>query len=408
MSQSSSLLIVYTDHTTSELSAESMGAAFEQPQPHVVREGLLAAAEELTLRRTPPKYLIIDIGNRGMDVLPEIDRLAETCDPSIKAVVTGKLNDVSLYRALIQRGIVEYFAYPLDEGAIAKELLGKDATLHAPMRKSPRDAHQGHAIGFVSAASGDGASTIALNTAYVLANTFKKSTVLVDLDYQYGMIARHLDLKAPYGIRELLEYPERGVDDALIKKMLISYGDNLKIIAAPNELRPLPPVQPEQMIGLLAVLKSQFDYVILDIPHLWVEWIYKMQMQLDHNVLVAQLWLRSLTHVTRLLAAWRSAGIEPGKISLIINRSGSKFKEAMSAHEFERVANAEIKFSLANDTKAIVASENQGKTLIELGNSPLEKQITDIAQYLHTLCTGEAAEIAKNTKKSGLLGLLQK
>ncbi len=72
----------------------------------------------------------------------------------------------------------------------------------------------------MSAASGDGASTAALNTAFCLSQLFNGSTVLVDMDYQFGMVAKHIDLQNQYGIRDLFDHPERGIDATLIKRMV--------------------------------------------------------------------------------------------------------------------------------------------------------------------------------------------
>ncbi len=263
MSKESSLLIIYAD-SAGAISADAIGTLL-QDTPEIVRDGISAAKAALLARHTPPKYIVIDIGNRQADVLTELDALAEACEVGVRVVVTGTINDVGFYRSLIQRGIVEYFAAPVDLSQMVHALT--DYSSASPLSRSAKEQPQknGYAIGFVSAASGDGASTVALNTAYLLATKFNKSVVLVDLDYQFGMVARHLDLKAPYGIRELLEYPERGVDAALVNKMLVPYGKNLKIIASPPDLRKLPAVRGEQMVDLLHVLRSQFDYVIFDV-----------------------------------------------------------------------------------------------------------------------------------------------
>lgn len=405
MPHHSALLVIYAD-VLRELPANDLALALgETTAPHVINEGLIAAKDVLTSRVEAPKYIAIDIGGRGPEVFDELDILAHACEPGVQVVVTGQINDVSFYRNLIQRGIAEYFAYPIDITQMAKAL--RELPAHASKASKQIIAKNGFAVGFMSAASGDGASTVALNAAYILANKFNASVALVDLDYQFGMIARHLDLKAPYGIRELLEFPERGVDAALLNKMLVPYGKNLKVVAAPTDLRQLPDVRAEQIVELLNVLKSQFDFVFFDVQHIWVDWIASLMSKLDHNVLVAQLWLRSLTHVTRVLAAWQAQGIDNRNISLAVNRSGAKFKEAMTSEDFEHVSGKEIGFYLPNDTKSIVASENQGKTLIELGGSQLDKPLHQIAQHLYSLHTGEAPQIQEDIKK-GVLQFLSK
>ena len=395
-----SLIVIYADESR-QLDATGLASQLNtETTPHIA-EGILKAKDDIETRQSPPQYIAIDIGHRKEDVFEELSFLSQACDAHTKVVVVGAANDISFYRALIDQGATEYYPYPCDLKQIATALL-KAPALRGGLSQNT-DKH-GFAVGFMSAASGDGASTVALNTAYLLANKFNHSVVLVDLDYQFGMIARHLDLQAPYGIRELLEHPDRGVDSALLNKMMVSYGNNLQIVAAPAELRKLPNVPSHQIVELLGVLRSQFDFVLFDIQHVWVDWIESLVGKLDHHMVVSQLWLRSLTHVTRIMACLGELGINNDRVSVAMNRSGSRFKEALSADDFERVSGLEIDFYLPNDTRTIVESENYGKTVIELGHSELGNSLEAIAGHLHSLHTGEPYDQGKSRKKKGLIG----
>jgi len=124
-------------------------------------------------------------------------------------------------------------------------------------------------------------------------------------------------------------------------------------------------------------------------------------------MMVAQLWLRSLTHTTRMLNAWQAAGIERNKVQLIINRSGAKFKEAISAKEFERICTQKINHYLNNDIKAVVGAENLGKTLIETAQgSMLQQQFRSISQDIISHFEG-TPNISSNNKK-GLMSMFDK
>ena len=90
---------------------------------------------------------------------------------------------------------------------------------------------------------------------------------------------------------------------------------------------------------------------------------------------MAQLWLKSVVHCSRLLNIWHHQGIDGGDISAVINRSGAKFKEALNPRDFERAAGHKIDFFISNDIKTVVRAENNGSSIFELGNSPLANQI---------------------------------
>jgi pilus assembly protein CpaE len=268
--------------------------------------------------------------------------------------------------------------------------------------KHPSAAKRGTVISCISAASGDGASTFAVNLAYCLAEEFDQSTVLIDMDYQFGLIAKSLDITAPFGIRELFDFPERGIDELLIEKMLVKHGKNLSIIASPHELRQLPVVKPELVRDMISLLRTKFNYVILDIPHIWTGWTAASLTYSDHVVMVAQLWLRSLTHSSRLLAVWQTIGLSENSISVVINRSGAKFKEAITAHDFERITHHKIEAYLSNDIKSVVTAESEGKTLFEIGHSVLlQQQIRQFTKNILARSNTEKEAAGSNYNYSG-------
>lgn len=383
----SPVMVIITSEDDREF-ANQVSNALGYANPEVISGTPRDAAAQLKSGAVSPTYIIVDIGDRGFDVLPELDEMAEFCNADSRVVITGSINDVSFYRELRQRGVIEYFTRPAKISDIRRALINED---------SSKSNTKSEILTFFSAASGDGASTVALNTAYCLANYYRKSVVIIDMDFQFGMIARNLDLSTPFGIKELFEHPERSIDSTLIDRMLIEYGENLKIIAAPNDLRYYPQIKPEMIRDLLYTLKQRFDYIVIDLPHIWSNWSATAITDANHIFVTGQLWLRSLTHTTRLLNAWRDIGVDEAKISLIINRSGAKFKEAISDKDFERASGKKIDYFLANDIKTVVAAENQGRTISEIGASLLEKQFRDIAAVI---CGQQITEVVKNTRQS--------
>jgi pilus assembly protein CpaE len=319
------------------------------------------------------KYLVIDVGSRSMDVLPELDKLAEQCDMDARVLVLGTTNDINFYREIISRGVLEYLTHPVRMDAIRAVFFQKANDVNTKL---------GKVIAFMGAGAGDGSSTIAINVSYAIATSTKKKTVLVDLDYQFGMVARNLDIPSQYGIRDAFDHPERGIDTTLIDRMVVNYNEHLDIISAPSNLQYMPAITADLVRDMVQALRLRYDFVVLDVPHLWNHWVSAALISADHIVLVGQLWLKSVTHSARFLAMWRSLGIQDSEISIVINRSGSKFKEAMNPKDFERVSGHKISFYVSNDIKTIVKAENRGATIIEEGSSALASQITQMAEEL--------------------------
>ena len=408
MSNSSSLFIVCLNPEESKV-LTNIAAVIGCPDAEIALGSMAEAIRLLNARTSPPANIIIDIGTRGKDVLSEIDELALHCDPNVNVVVIGSVNDITFYRELKQRGISEYFSRPA-QGAEVRNALTQASLIKKQQRMA--ESGDGIVVSCMSAASGDGSSTLAVNLAHCLAEEFKQSTVLVDMDYQFGLIAKALDLTAPFGIRELFDHPERGLDGAIVEKMLVKYGERLSIISTPNELLPLPSIDPELIHDLIKVLRSKFKVVVIDVPHILTPWTAASIKHADHNYLVGQLWLRSLTHAKRVLNAWHASGVASENTSLIINRSGAKFKEAVGAEEFERICHQKIDAYLLNDIKALVSAENQGQTVYEAAaeTSQLPKQFKQIAVKLMERfnITAAPTPAAEPASKKGLKGLFDK
>jgi len=377
-----------------------LALAMGYTDPHTSIGPVADAIKNLNNRPRPPEFIIIDIATRERDVLADIDKLAEHCEANVNVVVIGSMNDINFYREIKSRGILEYFPRPVQPSDLSAIFVGLE-------QKTKSANGMGKVIATMSAASGDGSSTLAMNLAYSFAADHKLSTVLVDMDYQFGLIAKTLDLTAPFGTRELFEHPDRGLDDLLVQKMLVKYEDNLSVISSPNELRLMPNIRPEIIQDLLHILRGRYKYVVVELPHIWTDWTAAVLKNSDQIMLVGQLWLRSLTHATRMLTAWQAAGIDRAKVQLIINRSGAKFKEAISAEEFERICSQKINHHLNNDIKAVVNAENLGKTLIETAQGNiLQQQFRSISQDIITRFEGTSA--AASGGKKGLMGMFDK
>jgi pilus assembly protein CpaE len=405
MTSGSLFIIAFNPEDVASLSA--LASDMGHSGAPIAAGSLSDAVKALNAFGKTPDFLIIDIGSRAKDVLGDLDEIAVHCEPTVSVVVIGTINDIQFYRELKKRGILEYFPRPVE----ARDVNTAFAQASMAQKSGPSGSAHGTVISCMSAASGDGASTLAVNLSYCLATEHNLSTVLVDMDYQFGLVAKSLDLTAPFGIRELFENPDRGLDDTLVEKMLVKYGEKFKVISAPNELRMLPQIGPEFIHNFINILRDKFKFVILDVPNLWTPWTAASLKYSDHTLLVAQLWLRSLTHTTRQLTAWHSAGIDRNKVSLYINRSGAKFKEAVSAEDFERICHHTIEAHMNNDIKAVINAETQGKTIFETGQGALlQQQIKQIAGSLAARFQGEkkSESTPESAGKRGLKGLFDK
>ncbi len=87
---------------------------------------------------------------------------------------------------------------------------------------------------------------------------------------------------------------------------------------------------------------------------------------------------------------------------MVANRSGAKFKEAVSTQDFERVCGLPFACQFSNDTKTVIAAENNGRTILEGSSSDLSGQFKPFAALLSK--SGPVSDAAILRPKFSLLG----
>lgn len=383
--------------------ALQIAQGLNQGQPTLIHGSLAESVEAMRALGISPRYLLMDVGETRETVLADIEAIAMQCEPGTRVVAIGRINDIQFYRQLTESGVPDYFPLPASAADIIAAFKRQDAPAVAasPIARAGGMA-AGEVIAFMSAAGGDGASTTALNAAFAIAQSSGKPTVLVDLDYQYGMAARNLNLTTQYGTKDLFEHPDRGVDATIVQRMVAHYGP-LHVIAAPNELRYLPYIDGAAVSQLIQALKLSYDTIILDLPHTWQPWVSAACREASSFVLVAQLWLKSVTHAARILRAIRSEDAVGNNVRLVINRAGAKFREAIETRDFERVTGLTIAHTIVNDIRTVVDAENQAKTIIEVGQGTrLKSDLENLGRLLKNLPLEPFDGVAADSGKGGI------
>jgi len=224
----------------------------------VQRGGVDAAIEELG-RRGSPQLLVVDVSGID-DPIMMIGRLAEVCDPRTEVVVVGERNDIVLYRELKDSGVAEYFFKPLVSSVMVRSL--GDAASGEVDRRSART---GKLVIVLGVHGGVGATTIAVQTAWHLAEARERRVLMLDLNLQSGDAALQFDTAPSHALREAFEHPER-VDDLFLERGVAKVTPRLGMLAALEPLTDLIMPTEEAVMQLIAELLRRYRYVVVDLP----------------------------------------------------------------------------------------------------------------------------------------------
>src|SRR5437764_7473096 len=72
-----------------------------------IQMGGMAAAIEAYNNAPTPNVIVLESEGRS-DLLAGLEELASVCDAGTRVIVIGRMNDVTLYRELVKRGVSEY------------------------------------------------------------------------------------------------------------------------------------------------------------------------------------------------------------------------------------------------------------------------------------------------------------
>src|SRR5947207_6780684 len=123
----------------------------------IMRGGIGKATEYLNQQRSP-QLLIVDIS--GVDMpLPQMQTLADVCEPGTDVVALGDRDSVGLYRDLIEAGISNYIVKPLTRDLLSKLLVPKTSAV----KIAKTSLKLGKIVAFVGARGGVGTTTLAAN-----------------------------------------------------------------------------------------------------------------------------------------------------------------------------------------------------------------------------------------------------
>ena len=361
--------------------------------------GVRNALDSLT-DAAPPEVLIVDIGENPEHLTP----LLSLCGSSMKEtklIAVGSLNDVAVYRDLVEAGAADYLVKPITEPALRAALSRRRMPRHGDDRAAEKKVHK---IVVVGAQGGVGASTIALNLAWLSAEVHEKRTVLVDLDLEFGAAALALDLEPTRGLREALENPSR-IDSLFVSSATARVGDRFCVMSTEETFdRGFRP-DPAAIETLFGTLEESNDCVIVDLPRAAFDLRHGVFQAATQVVLVSDLSLRGLRDTARLIDIVGDAAPEV-PVTVVANRTGAP-QQAISVAEFKKTLGRKVDLQIPEEHKALAAATTAGKPLVQSApDSKATKALRGLADRL--LRTAAETDGAKKGSKVSWLRLIKR
>ena len=350
-----------------------------------VDSGGLDAAITRFASQASPNLLILDTMLQGAQMLHSLDRLAQVIEQGTKVVIIGAVNDISLFRELMARGVSEYIVPPMLPVDLIRTICG--------LYVNPDKPFAGRVIAVIGARGGIGASTLAHNLAWSIAERQEAGATLLDLDLSFGTAALDFNQDPPQSIADVLLAPDR-VDDVFLERVTTKQTQRLQMLTAPATLEREFELDPEAFEMVIDRVRRSSPFVVLDLPHVWTSWVKHTLLAADDVIIVAGpdlASLRNTKNIVDLLKATRPHDAPPAVALSMVGvpkRPEIPFKDFAEALGAEPIASFPFDPALfgmaANNGQMIGEVAPQGKTALAIdalaasltGRKPVEQKKT--------------------------------
>jgi pilus assembly protein CpaE len=322
-------LMAFVANGETETSLQDCLSQLSFPDATIKSGGIAKAIQLLGVERSP-ESIIVDISGIDMPA-SRVHDLAQVCEPGVTVIAIGDRNDIGLYRDLVQAGVSEYIVKPATPQLLAKALFPQPDVAEG----NPISRKLGKMVAFVGARGGVGTTTLAINLAWYLANRQKRRILLLDLDLQNGDSALALNLRPTPGLREALANPMR-IDNVFLERAMAAHSERLFVLSAEESLRADVEFLAEAVEALVGALRTQFHYIIVDVPRLPGAPYRRSLDMADIRVIVADQTLRSVRDTVRLQAAF-GQGNAAHRNLIVLNRSGEGGRYAVTLDDMAKV-----------------------------------------------------------------------
>jgi pilus assembly protein CpaE len=359
-----------------------------------VHMGGVATAIEFYQSAPTPNLIILESRSEPKQLMEQLARLSEHCDPSTKVIVIGHYNDVGLYRDLIRSGISEYVIAPISMA----DIVGVISSIFIDPEAEPI----GRSLAFIGAKGGVGSSTIAHNVAWAISSLFKSEVVVADLDLAFGTANINFDQDPAQGIAEAVFSPER-IDEVYLDRLLAQCAEHLSLLAAPSTLDRTYDFDAEAFSQIIDTAQRSAPTLILDVPHIWTAWTRNTLSQADDVIITATPELANLRNTKNLVDTLKKLRPNDPPPKLVINQAGMPKRPEISTADFAEPLEISPMSVIPFEPLLFGNAANNGRMLGEMdAKSPIVGIINEMAHVL----TGRSE--VKVKKKAGLGNILGK
>ena len=181
-------------------------------------------------------------------------------------------------------------------------------------------AHDGaHMIAVHSLRGGTGSSTLAVNLGIALTNLWRESTMLLDLSMTAGQVALMLNMPLKRTWADIAHYSASELDADSLSSVVSTHESGLNFIAAPTFPSEIDTLQGETLGAALQIFKTQYQYIVADLPHDFSEFAIQTLDAANVILMVASPDMASIRAMIAAIDTYEKLDYPKDKIKFVLN-----------------------------------------------------------------------------------------
>ncbi len=324
-----------------------------------------------------------------------LGELSNYCDEDSAAIIIGPVNDVYLYRKLIDMGVSDYLVRPVSP-EIMQDVVAKALVKRLGVSDS-------RLIAFIGAKGGVGTSSIAQICSLIAAEIMEQKTLLMDGAGGWSSLSVGMGFDPATTLSEVSRAVMAGDDDAL-ERMFYEVSGRLNVLASGADAMLDPVIDSKSYEAVIDNLMVKSPVVFVDLSSCEAA-IKKMVLSRAHHIVAISAptvtSLRFCRSLLKEISDVRGGDIED--ISLVINQVGVSKANEVSEADITEALEVAPSANIASLPDLFFKYESDMKDMVlDKESAPLATAFLPILRK--TIAGGDTVDNLVDNKHVGILG----
>jgi pilus assembly protein CpaE len=336
---------------------------------------------------------------------------AGSSHPPILAVVAA--HDVETRVKVLEAGADDVLSLPIDErelGAMVDALLLRSAPSMSGRAASAAAASAtlalaqpsapGRVIAFASAKGGAGTTSLAVNTALLLAEMAPGKVAIADMDMFHGQVSTHLDIYGRGSTATLAREDLRSQTAEMVADSGRLHPSGLMVYGGPYRPDDGAGITSDQLNMLLTTLRGMYATVVVDGGSTLDGRAMSVLNAADRLCLVVTPDIPALRLLHAALEVFSEMGDAADRTTFVVNDIYPK--SSISADQIEEHLTIKVGMTIPYDSENFLRAINEGQPIVMLARR--SAATTALKRLAENLSENDEDEAVSAPRKKGRLG----